>query len=95
MPTQMQFSDWVKTTIAGIAGWAIGHGYGDANLWALIGGVAMLLVPYAWGWVSGTKLAQVQKVAAMPEVASVVIKPSTGNGIAAAAADPSQPKITK
>ena len=26
MPTQMQFTDWVKTTIGGVAGWAIAKG---------------------------------------------------------------------
>jgi hypothetical protein len=93
MPTQAQFTTWIQTTLGFIAGWAAGKGYGDANLWAGITSIVVAAVPLVWGFISNTKLAQVKQAAALPEVAAVVIKSSATNGVAAAAADPTQPKI--
>jgi hypothetical protein len=93
--TQEQFLSWLKTTMGLIAGIAGSYGVGNANIWAMISAIVIGIAPYVWGYIANTKLAQIQKAAALPEVSSVVIKPLATNGIAAAAADPTQPKIVK
>lgn len=93
--TQEQFLNWVKTTIALFGGLLISKGKTDESTVQLVTGVVIAVVPFVWGWLANTKLAQIKKAANLDEVEKVVIRPSTGNGIAAAAADPAQPKITK
>jgi hypothetical protein len=93
--TQEQFLSWLKTTLGFVAGVAVAKGYiSDQGATAIIGAV-IAVVPLVWGFIANTKLAQIKTTAALPEVSSVVIKPSATNGIAAAAADPLQPKIVK
>lgn len=93
--TQAQFESWVKTTLGIIGSVATTYGVGNSNVWAMVSGVAIALIPFVWGYLGNTKLAQVQQISQLPEVEKVVLKPSAGNGLAIAAADPSQPKITK
>lgn len=94
-PTQAQVESLVKTLFGFLSGWAVVHGYGDANLWMSLSGIVLGLVPVIWGLVRNTHASQVKQVAALPEVQSVVIVPGTKNGVGAAAADPAQPKITQ
>lgn len=64
-PNQDQVLSWVRTTIAGVAGFAIGHGYGSAELWSMISGIAMLVVPYLWGAYMHTSAAKLEAIAGM------------------------------
>lgn len=91
---QEQFTSWIKTTLGVVGGVATTYGVGTSSVWMGITGVAVTLAPLAWGYLSNTHLAQVQRAAAIPDVAKVVMKSSATNGLAAAAADPRQPKIT-
>jgi hypothetical protein len=65
-PSSDQVQSWVRTTIAGVGGWAVGKGYGDASLWTMIGGVASLAVPYVWGAFAHTNAAKLEGIATMP-----------------------------
>lgn len=91
--SQDQFLSWVRTTIAGISGWAIGKGYGDASLWTMISGMAVLIVPYVWGALAHTDSAKLAAVEALPDVRKVVVTASATDGVQEAAADPSRPKV--
>lgn len=64
-PNQDQLISWTRTTIAGLSGFAIGHGYGDANLWSMISGIAILIVPYVWGWFAHTSAAKLEAISSM------------------------------
>lgn len=93
--TQEQFLSWLKTTMGFAAGYLVAKGYITESIATAISGATIAVAPLVWGYLSNTKLALIKNVSNMPEVKSVVIAPTTGNGIAAAAADPAQPKITK
>lgn len=93
--TQAQFASWAKTSLGIIGSAAVTHGIGNASVWEALSGVVVALIPYAWGWAANTLLAQVKQTSSLPEVKQVVLKSSAGNGLAAAAADPAQPKIVK
>lgn len=114
---QDQVLSYTRTTIAGVSGWAIGKGYGDAQLWTMIGGVAGIIVPYVWGRFAHTSTAKLAAIAtmppadkrvamgqipdslklavveAMPDVQRIVVAKTATNGVAAAAADTSRPKV--
>ena len=92
---QEQFLSWVKTTLGFAAGYFVARGYVSESTAEALVGAAVALVPLVWGLLAHTKLAQIKQAASLPEVSSVVIKPSATNGIAAAASDPTQPKIVK
>jgi hypothetical protein len=93
--TQAQFASWLKTTLGFAAGIAVAKGWISASAGEGLIGVALAVVPLVWGFLGNTVLAQVQQTSALEDVQKVVLKPSVGDGLAAAAADPSQPKIVK
>ena len=92
---QEQFISWLKTTLGFVSGVVVANGYISESAATAITGAAIAIAPLVWGFLSNTKLAQIKQAASLPEVSSVVIKPSATNGIAAAASDPAQPKIVK
>lgn len=93
--TQAQFESWLKTTLGFVAGVAVAKGWISDSTATALTGVAIALVPLVWGYLRNTVLAQVKQTSSLPDVEKVVLKSSVQNGLAAAAADPSQPKIVK
>lgn len=65
-PNQDQILHLVRTTIGFISGWAVAKGYGDANFWVMISGVAGVIVPYVWGLYANSNAAKLNSIAAMP-----------------------------
>jgi hypothetical protein len=51
------------------------------------------IIAAVWGAFAHTDEAKVAAAAALPGVAAVVVKVSASDGVAAAAADPTQPKV--
>jgi hypothetical protein len=92
---QEQFISWLKTTLGFIAGFVVAKGYISESAATAISGAVIAIAPLVWGYVSNTKFAQIKQASTLPEVARVVLKSDVGNDLAAAAADPAQPKITK
>lgn len=90
---QSQFTSFLKTLIGFAAGFISAKGWVSADTATAIAGALMAFVPLAWGWFSHTDLANIQTAAATPEVSTIAIKPTATDGIAAAASDPTQPKI--
>ena len=62
---QDQILSLVRTTLASVSVWAITKGYGDSQTWAVIGGVAALVVPYLWGLYVHSDAQKINAVAAM------------------------------
>jgi hypothetical protein len=48
--TKEQVGGIVRTVLAGVSGYFIGKGWGDAVLWEAIGGAAVLLVTGLWSY---------------------------------------------
>lgn len=63
--------------------------------WTTYSGAIMMIVPIAWGYFAHTNSAKLAAVEAMPEVAKIVVKPTTDSSpeIVAAAEDPSRSKV--
>jgi hypothetical protein len=65
-PNQDQVMSIVRSTIAVVSGWAISKGYGDSQLWLMIGGLAGVIVPYIWGVYAHTNAAKLAAIVSMP-----------------------------
>lgn len=52
-----QVGGLVRAVLAAISGYAIGKGYGDAELWVSISGAAVLIVTGAWSFLTKKKSA--------------------------------------
>ena len=90
---------WVRAGVAAgfvaaIAKWPILGAYVDPAVQVQIAAVAASIIVGAWSQLTKTDDAKLRAVEAMPDVANVRIKPTATDGAAAAAADPSRPKVT-
>ena len=87
----------VRTLIGSLGGYAIGRGWLNGEQVTLISGIAVAVVPAVWSYYAHTDSAKIASVTAMKDVAKVVIAPTapSDSAAAAAAADTSQPKVTK
>ena len=83
-------------TLLQIAGTAlVSHGTLGINgaMWEQISGAIIMVAPVVWSMASHTDGAKIASVAAMPDVAQIVVKSTAKDGAAQAAADPTQPKV--
>lgn len=83
-------------TVLQIAGTAIvAHGTLGINgaMWEQLSGGILMLAPVIWSMWVHTDASKIKAVTAMPGVAQIIVKTSAGDGAAAAAADPAQPKV--
>ena len=73
----------------------VAHGTFGINgaIWEQISGGILMIAPVVWDMFRHTDGATVKAAAALPEVAQVVVKQNATDGVAAAAADPNQPKV--
>ena len=83
-------------TVLQVAGTAIvAHGTLGINgaMWEQISGGIIVLAPTIWMMFARTDKAAIATVAAMPDVTKITVKASATDGVAAAAADPTQTKV--
>ena len=85
--TQDQVLSAARWIVSTAGGYAVGRGWITSDQVTLIAGVAVAIVPLAWSFWSHRASAQVAKLAALPDVARVVM-----TSRAAAEAQPS-PKV--
>ncbi len=76
---------------------ALGFPPVQVGQWVAIGlavvGVASIVGPGLVGALSHTDAGKIAAAAALPDVAKIEVKPTATDGVAAAAADPAQPKV--
>ena len=95
-PNNAQLLSLLRTVLQ-IAGTAIvAHGTLGINgaMWEQISGGILMLAPIIWSMFAHTDSAALATVEAMPDVAKIVPVSNPGDGVAAALADPSRPKVT-
>jgi hypothetical protein len=63
------------------------------QLWEMISGVLLMVIPTLWSMYAHTDNAMLKNVTAMPDVSKVIVNRSATDGVADAAADPAQPKV--
>jgi hypothetical protein len=83
-------------TVLQVAGTAIvAHGTLGINgaMWEQISGGVLMLAPVLWSMYVHTDGQKIAAVTAMPGIAQIIVKTSADDGAAAAAADPTQPKV--
>lgn len=90
---QDQTLDQVRIAMGLIAGFALGHHWGDPQLWTLITGIALAVVPAIWGYLAHTDSANIATVESIPQVQKIVVDRFATDGVADAAADPTRPKV--
>jgi hypothetical protein len=61
--------------------------------WTTYSGAILMAAPIIWGLLAHTDGAKIAAVAAMPDVEKIVVQPKAGDGVGAALADPTQPKV--
>src|SRR5260221_5433631 len=88
----------VRAGVAGLIGllisrWPLLSGVLDPATQNALGVAAAGLVVGIWSYFTKTDSAKIAAVAALPDVAKIVVKPNATNGVASAAADPNQPKV--
>jgi hypothetical protein len=73
----------------------VAHGSLGINgaMWEQISGAVLMLAPIVWSMYVHTDGQKIAAVTAMPGVAQIIVKTSADDGAAAAAADPTQPKV--
>lgn len=89
---------WVRSGVgvafvAAVAKWPILGSYIDPSTQTQLAAVVATLVVGVWQQLTKTDNAKVKAAAALPGVAQVVVKKTATDGVAAAAADPAQPKV--
>lgn len=91
-----QMLSLLRTFLQMAGTFVVTHGLLGANssqLWELISGVVLMVVPTLWSIYAHTDNAIIKNVTAMPDVKKVVVTVGAGDGVGAALADPAQPKV--
>src|ERR1039458_8898571 len=83
----------LRALVPGLVAYAAGRGWISAGEAGEISAAIITLGAAAWSATTNTDAAHLSTVAALPGVAAVVVKISASDGTAAAAADPTQPKV--
>lgn len=87
-----QFISLMQNIAALGCGFAVGHGYVDANMAMLISGAVVSFAPVLYGYVSARDAALVMKAATVQGV-RIKINGTTDPEVKSLATDASQPKI--
>jgi hypothetical protein len=90
---------WARAGAASLLAIAIGKwpglgAYLDPATQAALGVVVSGAAVGVWSQLTKTDTAKLAAVAALPDVTKIIVKTTSTDGVAAAAADPAQPKIT-
>lgn len=94
MPNLDQVMALVRAVLAIVGTVLTTHGTVNETMWQQIVGVVVILVPLVWSMFVHSDGGKLAAVAAMPEVAKIVVKPAAPDTAAAeAAADTSKPKV--
>jgi hypothetical protein len=90
-----QFLSLVRTILQIAGTVVVSHGVLgiDGASWEIISGAIIVVAPTIWGIMTRTDAAKIASVAAMPDVTKIIVKATATDGVANAAADPSQPKV--
>ena len=83
----------LRAVVPGLVAYAAGRGWISAGEAGEISAAIITLGMAAWSATTNTDAAHVATVAALSGVAAVVTKISASDGVAAAAADPTQTKV--
>ena len=83
----------LRALVPGLVAYAAGRGWISASSAGEIGAAIITLGAAAWSASTNTDAASVATVAAIPSIAKILVKPSATDGVAAAVADPAQPKV--
>lgn len=90
---QDQFLSWLRTTLGGIGALAVQYGLTNSNTATWITGALVAIAPFVWGYFVHTDSAKLAAVEALPGVEKIVTAPNAADGVAAATADRSRPKV--
>src|ERR1017187_7511893 len=92
---QDQLLSLLRTVLKIVGALLVAHGTAGINgaMWEQISGGVIMIAPVVWDMFVHTDAGKLAAVAAMPDVKNIVVKVSATDGVAAAAADPTQPKI--
>ena len=83
----------LRAVVPGLVAYAAGRGWISAGEAGEISAAIITLGMAAWSATTNTDAAHVATVAALPGIQQIVVKTSADDGVAAAAADPTQPKV--
>ncbi len=84
------------STVLKVLGTAVvAHGTLGINgaMWEQISGGILMLAPVVYDMFRHTDAAQLKAVEAMPDVKKIVVAANAGDGVGAALADPTRPKV--
>lgn len=90
---------WMRAGVASLLGlliakWPLLSSFLDPTTQSAIGVAISGIVVGIWSQLTKTDSAKIAAVEALPDVTKIVVAPTSANGVAAAAADPSRPKVT-
>lgn len=92
---QDQFLGILKILVPSAVGWAVGKGFIPAGNAADAGAAILTVAASIWSYFSHTDSAKIAAVTALPDVKKLVTATHpTNSAVAAAAADPSQTKVS-
>ena len=94
-PNGAQLLSLLRTVLSVVGTLVVAHGSLGINgaMWEQISGAVLMLAPIVWSMYVHTDGQKIAAVTAMPGVAQIIVKTSADDGAAAAAADPTQPKV--
>ena len=84
----------LRALVPGLVAYAAGRGWISESSAGEIGAAIITLGAAAWSASTNTQAAAIVTAAAIPDVTKIIVKTTSTDGVAAAAADPAQPKIT-
>jgi hypothetical protein len=94
MPNLDQVTALLRALLAVIGTVLTTNGTVSSSLWQQITGVIILAIPVIWSMFVHSDTGKLNAVAAMPEVAKIVVEPAHADTAAAtAAADETKPKV--
>lgn len=88
MFTYEQFTAATRWSLNAIGVYLLARGYGNAEIYSAIGGLALSSTSFIWAMIRHTKVGTILAADNLPEVAGVITK-STSEGVALAQAAPS------
>jgi hypothetical protein len=90
---QNQIAGIARALVPAIIAYAVGRGWLTESSAASVGAAIIALISAGWSFQAHTDASAIKTVTAMPDVKAIVAEPNPQNGIAAAVADPAQPKV--
>ena len=95
-PNSDQLLSFLRTILKIAGALIVAHGTMGINgaMWEQLSGGIIMIAPVVWDMFVHTDAGKLAAVEAMPQVKKITVTADADNAVAAAAADPSRPKVS-